>query len=179
MSEKLNEITVLECFRYCPNTGIFHWRFRPKSHFSEDIDWKRWNSQNSGNQAFTSNGNRGYKKGCVFGKSYSAHRVAFLYMHGDWPINQVDHLDGDTANNKWENLEDVTAEGNGRNRKKNGNNTSGTTGVNWSRSNNKWEARINHKGVRKSLGLFDSLESAKLIRELAEVEYGYSQRGNV
>ena len=48
------------------------------------------------------------------GKNHYAHRLAFLWMTGEWP-NEVDHLDGDGTNNAWSNLSNGTHSDNMRN----------------------------------------------------------------
>jgi hypothetical protein len=46
----------------------------------------------------------GYLHARVFGKQYLVHRVAWLLTHGEWPPGEIDHIDGDRANNRLSNL---------------------------------------------------------------------------
>ena len=64
-------------------------------------------------------------------KQYKGHRLAWLYMTGELlnSHTHIDHIDGNRANNKWENLRIATKSENGLNRGKNKNNTSGTKGI--------------------------------------------------
>ena len=79
-------------------------------------------------------------------------------MTGDLP-EEIDHIDHDRANNKWSNLRAVTRYENCRNQKISKKNTSGFTGVSWSKANNKWRAEV---GLRKGRVVmnFDSIEDA-------------------
>ena len=45
-------------------------------------------------------------------KQYLVHRFVFLIATGDWPKDQVDHINGAKADNRWVNLRDVTAQQN-------------------------------------------------------------------
>jgi len=122
-------------------------------------------------------GNLRYTRDCpyweigFYGKSYMAHRLVFLYMTGSFPVNQVDHIDGNGLNNRWENLRDVTHTENRKNDKLHRHNTSGTMGVSYCKLYKKWRARIGIKG--KHLGYFESKEKAISARKKAELEFGF------
>lgn len=60
----------------------------------------------------------GYVEVMIDGRIHPAHRLAWLYMTGEWPKGQIDHIDGDKWNNKWTNLRDVTGSINAQNRKR-------------------------------------------------------------
>lgn len=53
----------------------------------------------------------------IDGRCYQAHRVAFLYMTGAWPLQCVDHINGEPSDNSWSNLRDVSLTENNRNRR--------------------------------------------------------------
>ena len=48
-------------------------------------------------------------------KRFSAHRLAWLYVTGDWPVGVIDHINGDRTDNRFENLRDVTQKTNSEN----------------------------------------------------------------
>lgn len=71
----------------------------------------------------------GYKNIKILGNTYSVHRVIWLWMEGFWPEPQIDHIDRDPSNNKWENLRMVSSVCNIRNQGINSVNTTGVKGV--------------------------------------------------
>lgn len=93
---------------------------------------------------------------------YYAHRLAWLYVHGEWPHGQIDHIDGDKANNAIANLRDATSSQNaaGRRSKRT---IAPSRGVMPHGAG--FVARIHHKGVRHYLGYFSTLEAAKAAYE--------------
>jgi hypothetical protein len=96
----------------------------------------------------------------VDGRKYQAHRLAWLYVHGSWPRDLIDHIDGNSLNNRISNLREATRSENSRNRGATVKNQSGFKGVSWEKHLKKWRAKINVHGKRKHLGLFDSAELA-------------------
>jgi hypothetical protein len=108
----------------------------------------------------------------VKGKAYGAHNIAWLLTTGSWPTQLLDHKDGNGTNNKWDNLRDVSAEQNQRNRRLNSNNRSGVSGV-IQRSPTRWEVQIKGDNKLKYIGSYPTLEEAKIARQRAEEQYGY------
>ncbi len=91
---------------------------------------------------------------------YQAHRLAWLYMTGEWPEDKVDHWDHDGLNNRWKNLRAATHVENIRNSRIRSNNTSGYKGVSWDVNRGKWQVGIRYDGKRHALGRFDDKEEA-------------------
>lgn len=102
-----------------------------------------------------------------------AHRLAWLYVTGVWPEHQIDHIDGDGLNNRWDNLREVTNQENQQNRKRMSRNTSGVIGVSFDKGMQKWSARIKAAGKYQYLGCYDKLEDAAKARKDAEEKYGF------
>ena len=101
----------------------------------------------------------GYLQIGINGNLYYAHRLVFLMHHSCLP-EQVDHIDGNRANNAIENLRPATPSQNQYNVKKQKNNTSGYKGVTWYKKTGKWKAQIGINGKKKNLGYFDCPKKA-------------------
>ena len=157
---------------YDPHTGKLHWRSRRLSAFPNARACKTWNTRYAGKEAFTATTAKGYHVGSIDGKLYRASRIIFKMVTGI-DADQVDHEDGNNQNNRFKNLRDVTGQQNQMNMKRASNNTSGTTGVCWSSSKKKWEAKIKVNQKTIHLGRFDDLQDAIDARKAAEVKYGF------
>lgn len=98
----------------------------------------------------------------VGGKLYYAHRLAWLYMTGEWPKEHVDHMDGNPGNNRWSNLREATNAENMQNqrRARKDNQSSGLLGVTWHKAAQKFMAQINVDKRHIYLGLFETAEAA-------------------
>lgn len=114
---------------------------------------------------------RGYEHIRVEGRTYKAHRLVWLYVHGSLPEAQIDHVNGDCSDNRLCNLRAATNGENQRNRKTFSNSTTGVTGVSWNKRRGKYEAYIKVDGKRKHLGLFDSIERAAAEYSKASKKY--------
>ena len=116
---------------------------------------------------------KGYIQIYIGGKNYRAGRLAFLYMEGYFPENDVDHINRVRDDNRWKNLRHVSRQCNLINKSKQSNNTSGVTGVTWHKRDGVWQAqiRINKQGVH--LGTHTSLLRAVQARWDAEVKYDF------
>jgi hypothetical protein len=91
---------------------------------------------------------------------HRAHRLAWLYMTGEWPKDGVDHWDRDRANNRWGNLRPATQAENGQNMKLRRDNKTGHKGVFWEEERQKWRASIVKDQRTHLLGRFESAEEA-------------------
>ena len=111
-------------------------------------------------------GKSGYRVIRVEGKDYRAHRLIWKYQHGKDPKEFIDHIDGNRVNNNIENLREATKQQNSYNRGPQKNNELGIKGVRKDR--NKYRALIMINGKSKNLGVFNTIEEARLVREEAE-----------
>ncbi len=116
-------------------------------------------------------GRRKYLRIFFNGRLEMAHRLAWLYVYGDWPNGEIDHIDGNGMNNRISNLRDVTRAENRRNVSRYKNNTSGVTGVSF--GGNRWFAYIEIYGERKQLGRFINHWDAVCARKAAEYQHGF------
>jgi hypothetical protein len=140
---------VLSLLHYDPDTGVLTWRERSDVH-------PNVNSRMSGKVAGYIDKSIGYRCIRIDGRRYFAHRLAWFYVHGTWPNDQIDHINGDRSDNRFSNLREATNSENQQNRGVQSNNTSGCKGVNWAKHANKWRAAIMHNGKPKHLGYFDA-----------------------
>lgn len=173
MIDALTADIARQLLRYDPWTGKLFWRHRERKWFKSDGSWKRWNSLHAGQEALAALDKDGYLRGRMLGKTYRAHRIAWLIETGRWPENEIDHLNGFRNDNRIKNLRDVTHSENGKNQKLSAVNTSGASGVHWDKRQRKWRARIEVSGTRRCLGLFDDLSEAVKARDAAAAEYGF------
>lgn len=103
-----------------------------------------------------------YKKGYALiglkGKPYLLHRLIWLWMTGSFPDNEIDHINGDKMDNRWENLRDVTRAEQMHNRAVWGASKAsiGTRKV----PSGRWQAHITTDGQKHYLGTYDSEEAA-------------------
>jgi hypothetical protein len=107
------------------------------------------------------------------GKIYSIHRLIWVW-HGNSlePNQDIDHIDGNSLNNRIENLRAASRKQNGENRKgANKNNINGVKGVCWHEPSKKWCAYIRHNGKLMHLGLYESIDDAIAARIEGEKKY--------
>lgn len=103
----------------------------------------------------------GYRYITLFGERYKASRLAWLYMTGEWPINQIDHINRDRLDDRFCNLREVTNAQNQHNRSLNKQGTiTGIQGVYFT-NNNTYMARLKHKGKYVFRKNFKTLEEAQ------------------
>lgn len=151
--------------RYDAETGDFVWRIR------------RTGGIDAGDKAgffHTKNGHRRIK---IDGKLHYAHRLAWLYMTGEWPRHFIDHIDLSKANNAWSNLRGASHSDNIRNRRAHKNSASGLKGayLNKARADcaKPWRSSISVNGCVKYLGSFTTAEEANVAyANAATVEFG-------
>lgn len=163
--------------RYEPETGKLFWLKRTSDMFESgklpaQHRCNIWNSKYAGKEAFCIDGN-GYITGKIFNTYLKAHRVAWALFYGEFPNEQIDHIDGNRANNKISNLRAVSQAENSKNAKLTDANTSGVVGVWWYKRREKWCAEImcNYKKIH--LGYFNEFQEAVAARKNAEKKYGF------
>jgi hypothetical protein len=137
-----------EALLYDAGSGLFTWAIRTGG------------TASIGRVAGTMD-SQGYTRIGIDGHVYRAHRLAWLFVTGDWPANEIDHIDGNKSNNQLSNLRDVSRQMNQQNqRRPHKRGGSGSLGVSMHQSTGKWRARIWTNGKNKSLGLFDTKDMA-------------------
>ena len=151
----LTKSQLKSLLHYNPETGIFHRKYNTKSKMTGYLN------------------TFGYLEIRVKSKLYLAHRLAWFYVHGEFPQNEIDHIDHDRSNNKINNLRDVTRIENAKNASLRGDSNSGVTGVTWIEYKNIWLSQIKHNYKTINLGTFKDMNEAIRVRKEAEIKYGF------
>lgn len=149
-----------QLLRYEPDTGKLFWLPRPVEMFSSPGSCLSWNSKHSGREALTAKSHN-YRHGGILGRLCPAHRVIWALQTGQWPTDEIDHINGNGMDNSWRNLRRATRSQNEMNKGLRSNNRSGFKGVSWHAARNKWLAQIKAGGKARVLGYFaDPSEAA-------------------
>lgn len=170
----MNQKLLKELVEYCPETGIMRWKKRCESHFKNGLRVSNWNTKYAGKELTTLDG-KGYVVGSFFAKRYLVHRLAWLYMTGEWP-NIIDHINGNKTDNRFKNLRNVSNQENHMNCRRANNNTSGVTGVYKNKSNGLWCAQMKFNGHTYHLGSSKNFDEAVRLRKNEEKRLGFSDR---
>ena len=153
---------------YDPETGDFTWRRRALRPGLERID-RGWNTRLAGRAAALRLDKKGYRQiGIAPFSNLFAHRLAWLYVYGEWPAAELDHINGDPLDNRIANLRLADRQKNMRNQKIRVNNTSGVKGVSYDKKSSRWYAYINVSKRMIPLGMFDLKDDAVRVRLAAE-----------
>lgn len=136
--------TILQ---YTPSTGEFRWTTRRGSRAA------------SGAIAGTVRKKSGYRIIQINKKLYLAHRLAWLYVYGYFPKEDVDHIDQNPRNNTIENLREATRAQNRCNTPARSDNKLAVKGV--YKRGKKYAAQIQSKGKKRYLGTYSTIEAAE------------------
>jgi len=143
-----HESAIASALSYDPETGVLTWKRKPNRRIVVGSVAGRIDSW-------------GYVSIKVDGKLHKAHRIAFLIMEGEFPKDQVDHINGDWADNRWRNLRKASRAENMQNiAGPTARNTSGFLGVTRDRRRSGWIAQIVVNKRRHHLGSFKTPEDA-------------------
>ena len=156
----LNQAKLKELLDYNPDTGVFTRRMannrtKPAGVLNHD----------------------GYVIFYIGNRRYLAHRLAWLYVNGEMPVLEIDHINRDKADNRIANLRQVTRSEQCQNKDIQSNNTSGVIGVSWHKTKQKWGAHIKLMNVQRHLGFYPDKESAIFARKQAE-QMHHTHRSN-
>ena len=102
----------------------------------------------------------GYVTVKVFNSCYVAHRLAFLYMTGEFPAGEVDHINGIRSDNRWCNLRIASKSDNRCNIKAHSNNKLGIKGIHFNKLERKYKTQVRKQGYKTITGTFETLEEA-------------------
>jgi hypothetical protein len=161
MKKDLTQARLKDLLNYDPETGVFSYRISRKGSGRGvgDVAGCAHDHHTGGTS------NAATRRLILIGIDYKlhrAHRLAWLYVHGEWPKGSIDHIDGDPENNRISNLRDVPSKTNSQNmRRAQPYNSTGVLGVgrDVARGCFKSEIRL-PSGKRKFLGRFKTIEEA-------------------
>lgn len=112
---------------------------------------------------------------CIDNRAYYEHRVIWLIVTGEWPREQIDHVNHDATDNRLTNLRAVTHGENAKNQKLHSNNSTGITGTYWASRESMFAAEIIVDKRKIRLGYFRTLADAAAARKAAETEHGFHE----
>jgi len=151
----VNQDELKRILDYSPETGEFRWKVNFSRVRIGDI------------AGYVDKHGHGYRMVSINSQMYLEHRLAFLWMTGKWPDEEVDHINRIRDDNRWSNLRPASRLVNSLNMGVRKDNTSGVTGVSWRKDKKRWEARIYMNGVVHRLGRFQDFEEAVEARRVA------------
>jgi hypothetical protein len=147
MTTKLTQERLKQVLNYEPESGNFTWKSARSSVLIGEI-------------AGHTSKQTGYRLVGVDGSLFLAHRLAWLYVHGEFPSASIDHVDRNRLNNSIGNLRTATQSQNAFNSPARSTSKSGFKGVSWCHVTSKWRATATINGKQKSLGRHKELRNA-------------------
>lgn len=154
MRHYLSQAEVKARIRYNSKTGEVWWRRKKEdSHYARGWN-KKFAGKKAGRVSFM-----GYWDVSIDNVRYRHHQLAWVYVTGKWPKDQIDHINGNKLDNRFCNLREASAAQNGWNVRTNWN-SSGLKGAHWNRNTGKYLAQIKVNGVRYSMGYHDTAKQA-------------------
>ena len=154
----ITQSELKKLLHYNPDTGIFTWARSIAGVRAGDI---------AGDYT------HGYSRIGINGKRYYGHRLAWLYMTGDWPKHQIDHMNHVRDDNRFKNLRCTTNSENHKNTPKRKDNKTGIIGVTLERSNKAWSVQITLNCKSRHRSRHSDFFEACCVRKSLENKHGY------
>lgn len=158
----LTAARLRELLHYDPETGVFTWLPRPRESFVGPRAAAIWHTRYCGRVA--GGVTAGYTSMMLLGVQRYGHRLAWLYVHGEWPKHHIDHINGNRRDNRIANLRDVPQAINNENIRKPLSNRLTTLPLGVYRharlKRTPFSATLHVRGVTKFLGYFATPEAA-------------------
>ena len=160
IKRKLTVETLRHLLDYNQDTGVFRWRYNMRTKAIGDVAGRNV---------------RGYRKISINRESIYAHRLAWLFVYGEWPQGEIDHINRKRDDNRIENLRTATKSQNRHYAGLGKSNRSGFRGVHFSKTDKygkeRWRAQIKINGHRIHIGYFDIPEAAHEAYQAAAKHY--------
>lgn len=154
-AEKLTADRIREMLDYDPITGWLTWRIHSSG------------VPKPGKRA-GGNGGFGYRTIGINYKKYLEHTIIWLWMKGELPVHEIDHINRDPSDNRWTNLREATRSQQGHNKGPSTRNQSGYPGVILHGA--KYRSRLTLDGKHHEFGWFVTIAQARIARLLGEKE---------
>jgi hypothetical protein len=156
---KLSHADLLRVLHYDPETGVFTWKERISIRIM--VGWRAGMVNTIG-----------YRVTQISGEMFLMHRLAWFYVHGRWPVADIDHINGDRDDNRLCNLREATRQQNIQNSKRRRDNRTGIKGVSWVESRGHWLASVKCPDGSHIKKTFDCKhKAAAFYREAATREF--------
>jgi len=152
--------TVNKHLKYNPETGSVTWKI------------SIGNGVRAGMEAGTVL--NGYRRVSITGEVCQLHRIAWLLTYGNFPPDQIDHINRVRDDNRLCNLRLADNQSNMKNGSLRKDNISGVMGVNWYKAYKKWRAYVFVSGKHIGLGYYSDWFDAVCARKAADHKYGFS-----
>lgn len=159
-SSSVDIYKLRDVLSFDPDTGIFKWNI------------SRGGLARCGSIAGSApNKKDGYIRIAFDGTLYLAHRLAWTYVYGAMPSDEIDHINGIRCDNRIANLRNVVRTQNNYNRKRQSNNSSGYKGVSWVKRAQRWRAVLVCSGKQIHIGTYSDLDEARVAYANATLKY--------
>lgn len=156
----LTQKHLMRRLHYNPETGVFTWKHRDDQ--DREQDNLSWNKRYANTRSGTISSNGGYRHICIDGIVRRASRLAWLYMTGEWPVGEVNHINGIRSDDRFANLRDVTPTQRSQNTRGKIKNRAGLKGVieRQYKHITRYQTDIRVNGKKIYLGSYDTAEEA-------------------
>ena len=155
---QLTQERLKQVLHYDPTTGVFTWTACRLSRYT-------------GTRAGNVSNVHGYERINIDKISYRSHRLAWLYVYGEFPETGIDHINRVKTDNRIANLRVANQAENGQNMSMSILNKSGCRGVNWDKATGRWMSGIIVNGKKINIGRFLCKEDAIAARKAAEIQH--------
>lgn len=170
---EINFDLVSSLLTYDPEKGTLTWKERSGDLMPRRRSCATWNTRYAGKPAFTAKHARGYPRGNILYTGFTAHRIAWLLYTGEWPIGEIDHINGDPADYRICNLRVVSHSENTKNQGRRRKRKETHPGVRWIEAKKRWRAEIGVNRKNVYIGYYLDEASATKARRAAEKKFGF------
>jgi len=173
MALEMTQKIAREFFDYEKFSGLVTVKRRDRKWFKCDGSCAAFYSRYSG-KILKSKDKSGYLVTDVLGVRMPLHRLAWLYMTGEMPNDEIDHINGIRDDNSWANIRSVSGKENSKNISIRKDTPHGILGISLIKETGRWRAKIATEASRHThLGVFSDWFEAVCCRKSAEIKYGY------